>query len=654
MDARTDPLALLGTTIDGKYRIDRVIGEGGFGVVSAGTHLLLDEPIAVKCMKPFGSTAADEERTTELFLREARMLFTLGHPSIVRLYDLGTLTAGVHRVPYVVLELLAGHSLDEEIERRVEARGAPFDAREISETLEPVLEALSVAHARGIAHRDLKPSNVMLVEIDGKRTAKVVDFGIARWIGDQKHSGGTTGFTPRYGAPEQWDASFGPSGTATDVFAFGLMLAEMCLLRPVFSASSPTQIVAALMNPARKIDIRDARPDLPAALEALIERATRLDPAARHPDATALLLDFRAAMRGSAGSGAVPLGAVPPRGVPKVRVSVSEESTRPSLPNARTEHAAPTAGDVALLRPITGRRFVGNGKLGVGLAFGAVGAVAIFAGILGRTRGGDATTASSRVSADVPMLASAKASELGGGPMVLVSTLQAGAAYSAEALKGVTDKYLPELRRCYVDALSRKASLSGEVTLLVAIELTGKVYGSPPDLDEGRGDFHALDDAPLRACVRDKVAGWLFPTHGKTQDVAGVVMTIEFRRADEPSPTSPIGDSPSSADADAPSFAGNYDTVAVLSSTKDEFPAPATVVQRGLRVAIDYPDGTMACNVEGARLSCSWVQTDHAGRATLTRKVDGQLVGTWGYGASDSNAGPWTFKVSHGKLPQAH
>ena len=100
-----DVFKLVGTTVADKYAIDGVIGEGGYGVVYAARHLLIGRPIALKCMKPLGTSAEDTARATGLFLREAQVLFGMSHPGIVRLYDVGTLTLGFSEVPYAVLEV---------------------------------------------------------------------------------------------------------------------------------------------------------------------------------------------------------------------------------------------------------------------------------------------------------------------------------------------------------------------------------------------------------------------------------------------------------------------------------------------------------------------------------------------------------------------
>jgi serine/threonine-protein kinase len=293
-----DPFQLVGTTIDRKYRVDRVIGEGGFGVVYQGTHAILGQPLAIKCLKPLGGARDDEARLTELFLREARVLFSLGHPGIVRLYDVGSVASSIWVVPYVVLEYLEGPTLEAELEDRVMRGRGPLGAAELLAIFGPVLEAVAFAHEAGVVHRDLKPSNVMLVRTPAGVSAKVVDFGIARRTGDARASSSVTGFTPRYAAPEQWDpATFGPGGAATDVFALGLMIAEACTLRPVLEAAGPAAALAKLLDPARSLRVREVRPDLPPALDGALERATRLRPEERFRDARALHAALTAALR---------------------------------------------------------------------------------------------------------------------------------------------------------------------------------------------------------------------------------------------------------------------------------------------------------------------------------------------------------------------
>ncbi len=347
----SDPFQIVGTTIAEKYRVDRVLGEGGYGVVYAGFQMLLGAPVA---LKPIAGAYAGEAQATQQFLREARVLFSLNHPAIVRMYDVGELETRLGSVPYVVLELLAGVGLDEEIARRRRERAAPFSMAELTGVFEPVLEGLAFAHQRGVVHRDLKPSNVMLVQgANGARTAKVLDFGTAR-AGGQEVSMGTTGFTPRYASPEQWDTSFGTTGPASDLFSLGLILAEACTLEPVFPGASAGQILAQAVNPSHVVSVRQRRPDLPEALDHVIARATRRPMHERFTSAAEMLDALRGAATQAPSAYQAPAPSHP-------SVTQSQPSTRwaahPQAP-ASSSSSSSSAGWMALGAGLAGLVFV--------------------------------------------------------------------------------------------------------------------------------------------------------------------------------------------------------------------------------------------------------------------------------------------------------
>lgn len=297
----SDEFRLVGRVIDDKFRVERVLGEGGYGVVYAGTHLVLNVPVAIKCLKPFGFTAEERTHGAQAFLREARILYTLGHPSIVRLYEVGIIDDG--KIPYCVLELLSGTTLAEEIATRRRARHH-FDPVELVGIIAPILEAVGFAHAHGVVHRDLKPGNIMLVDDAGRIVPKVLDFGTARdaaTTGRAAATGdltGKTGFTPLYAAPEQWDGKFGRTGPHTDVFALGLTIAEMCVLD--YALGVPANVMGlymAALDDTKRPSVRSARADLPAELDQVLHRALRANVNERYPDARELLSSFRTAMK---------------------------------------------------------------------------------------------------------------------------------------------------------------------------------------------------------------------------------------------------------------------------------------------------------------------------------------------------------------------
>jgi serine/threonine protein kinase len=337
-----DAFGLVGTVIADKFRVERVLGEGGFGVVYAGTHLVLGLPVAIKCLKT-GDPAA--------FLREARILFTLTHPAIVRLFDAGVVPG--RNIPYAALELLTGTTLLEDIEAR-EPLKRHYGREEIATIFGTILEGVAHAHEHGIVHRDLKPSNIMLVEVGGKLQPKVLDFGTARdavaALNATNASLGS-GFTPLYAAPEQWERERGPVSPRTDVYALGVTLAEMCLLTHPFPAPKSLQaILQETLDESRRPQIAGVRPDLPAELEQVVVRALRVKPELRHANARELLSDLRSALKTS------PETAPLMRPMPMIRSSTEAPLPRMTPPPVTPIMTAPTAAIVTAPAPAAPRR----------------------------------------------------------------------------------------------------------------------------------------------------------------------------------------------------------------------------------------------------------------------------------------------------------
>lgn len=187
-----DPFQLVGTTIEGKYRVTSVVGDGGFGVVYRGVHKGFDEPVAIKCLK-LPSKVADKDRDTllEQLRDEGRLLLRLSRAtsSIVQALDIGAVTTaeGIW-VPYLVLEWLEGETLAEHFRWRMDRGEGPFSVAEAVKLLAPAARALAVAHAQKVAHRDVKPQNLFLAQVGSARTIKVLDFGIAKVLADHPRS----------------------------------------------------------------------------------------------------------------------------------------------------------------------------------------------------------------------------------------------------------------------------------------------------------------------------------------------------------------------------------------------------------------------------------------------------------------------------------
>ncbi len=234
----------------GGYRVLRVLGEGGMGVVFLAEDPNLQRHVALKVMRPAVSNPTGQKR----FLREARAIAALQHDHVVPIYQVGE----DNGVPFLVMPLLVGQSLDDHLERE---RRPP-----LAETLRigrEIAEALAAAHAKGMIHRDIKPSNVWL-EAPNRRV-KVLDFGLARGAAestDKKLTGsGAVVGTPAYLAPEQADGHADPR---SDLFSLGCVLYEMTTGKRAFQGATMMAILVAVAS---------TTPRAPAALDATLPKA---------------------------------------------------------------------------------------------------------------------------------------------------------------------------------------------------------------------------------------------------------------------------------------------------------------------------------------------------------------------------------------------
>jgi serine/threonine protein kinase len=286
--------ALLGSLVDGRYRIDEVVGRGGFGVVYASHHVSLDQRIALKVLRV--PEEADEEKREALIQRfafEGRTLPRLRHPNIVSAIDLGVVDVDGRPTPYIAMEWCEGPSLDEHL--AMHGKLTPAAALAV---LVPLVDAMACAHELGIVHRDLKPSNVMLRPTRGPGLdPRVIDFGIAKLVerGDEPGTGRTrttsrvSPYTPAYASPEQIVGA--RTGPWTDVHALGLLYVTMVTGERPFGKDelAGIRVVEALRpTPARfGIDV--------GSVEEVIARALALRPSDRWTDARALQRAIHAA-----------------------------------------------------------------------------------------------------------------------------------------------------------------------------------------------------------------------------------------------------------------------------------------------------------------------------------------------------------------------
>ncbi|GAA3437805.1 Stk1 family PASTA domain-containing Ser/Thr kinase [Kutzneria kofuensis] len=305
----TQSANLIGGLLEQRYRVNTLLARGGMSTVYRGVDTRLERPVAIKVMDPRFS---DDQSFIDRFVREARTAAQLHHPGVVGVYDQGVDRSPTGDHVFLVMELVDGGTLRDLLRER----GALEPALALS-VLEQVLSALGAAHRAGLVHRDVKPENVLI----GRGGAvKVADFGLVRAMA----SANTTSDdmilgTVAYLSPEQ--VATGASDPRSDVYSAGILLYEMLTGVPPYTGDNPISVAYRHVNDDVPPPSEAATGSIPPALDDLVLRATRRDPALRPLDADALLAEVhRTAMSLGLKTVPVPMVAASPQPDATIRV----------------------------------------------------------------------------------------------------------------------------------------------------------------------------------------------------------------------------------------------------------------------------------------------------------------------------------------------
>ncbi len=351
-----DALPTAHRALEDDYEMGRLLGRGGMGEVYAAQNRWTHASVAVKLMR--GSAAFDAERVSR-FIREARTIAKIDHPSVVRVLAMGR-TAPDGPL-YIVQEFLDGENLRERLERQ-----PPVTPREARAIVRPVMQALGAAHDLGVVHRDVKPENIVLARgVGGAVTPTLIDFGIAKIVGDSAEGATATGQvlgTAAYMSPEQARGQR-DLDARTDVWAVGAILYELLAGRPAFAGENYNAQLAAVLT-TDPIGVDAAAPGLGADVAALVHRMLARERDDR-PGSMARLVETLDACKGFDSEATCALISTrTPRGSLETETSISRSGASPS-----SVTPLPASASIA---PRTGRSAVLTASVLAAVALGAI------------------------------------------------------------------------------------------------------------------------------------------------------------------------------------------------------------------------------------------------------------------------------------------
>ncbi len=369
-----------GTLVRGKYRVERHLASGGMGVVLLATHLLLRKRVALKLMK---SGLARNTELAQRFLREARLAARLESEHVVHVYDVEMTDAGI---PFLVMDYLQGSDLGTTLKEK-----GPLLPEDAADYVLQACVALAEAHELGIVHRDLKPSNLFLnTSDDGTERIVVLDFGISKSpIVDLYLTGADSLLgSPHFMSPEQI-ASPRDVDRRSDIWSLGVTLFQLVSGALPFEGSSAA-VVADRVCSISPRELARACPSAPSALQAIVARCLRRDPADRYQDVVELARELGSLTRAGAGGDPRkvelasaagrhkgPLSDVEPAySAPEPRPAAQDHWTQSGVRQKAEEQSA-CAPEDSLLRQHAPPK---PGLAGMGSKIGTYGLIALIAG----------------------------------------------------------------------------------------------------------------------------------------------------------------------------------------------------------------------------------------------------------------------------------
>jgi serine/threonine-protein kinase len=288
-----DAAPVVGSTIDGAYRLTRLLSEGGMGTVYEATQLRLNRRVAIKIMVP---ELTENPEAMARFRREVKVTSQLAHPNVVQLLDYGTTTSGQ---PYLVTEFLEGEDLEQRL-----TRVSQLPLPTVLPIIRQVVSALAAIHAKGIVHRDLKPANVLLLPIESgvpgaTDFVKVVDFGISkvRFSETKLTKAATMIGTPEYMSPEQAMGRVDEVDHRSDQWALACMVWRMLSGRPPFAGKHLNDLIARVVQ-EEPGPLDGSGSTVSRQVERVLRRSLAKRQSQRFPTVMAFLRAFEAAAGG--------------------------------------------------------------------------------------------------------------------------------------------------------------------------------------------------------------------------------------------------------------------------------------------------------------------------------------------------------------------